>query len=47
MSTSVLVRAKLTTAEWASIRKLAIDLNVPVSQLAADALRTLLKGAKS
>jgi hypothetical protein len=46
VSTTVLVRAKLTPAEWASIRKLAIDKGVPVSQLAADALRALLKGAK-
>lgn len=43
MASTVLVRAKLTPAEWASIRKLAIDRNVPVSQLAADALRALLK----
>lgn len=47
MSTTVLVRAKLTQDEWASIRKLAIDKKIPVSQLAGEALRTLLKGAKS
>ena len=45
-STSVLVRTKLSPDEWAAFRKLAIDRGVPVSQLAADALRALLKGAK-
>lgn len=45
-SKPVLVRAKITPAEWAAIRKLAIDKDVPVSELAADALRALLKGAK-
>jgi hypothetical protein len=44
--TTVLVRAKLTENEWARIRKLAIDRKQPVSQLAGDALRALLKGAK-
>ena len=46
MSNTVLVRAKLTAKEWARIRKLAIDREMPVSQLAGDALRALLKGAK-
>lgn len=47
MATSVLVRAKLTAAEWLMIRKLALDLNTPVSKLVADTLReSLLKGAK-
>ena len=32
--------------EWARIRKLAIDRRVPVSELAGDALRALLKGGK-
>jgi hypothetical protein len=39
MSTSILVRTKLTADEWADIRKLAIERAVPVSQLVADALR--------
>lgn len=43
---TVLVRAKLSPAEWTRIRKLALDRNVPVSQLAGDALRALLKGGK-
>jgi len=46
MSKPVLVRAKITTAEWVRIRKLALDRGVPVSELAGDALRALLKGAK-
>ena len=45
-TTTVLVRTKLTTDEWARFRKLAIDRGVPVSELAADALRALLKGGK-
>lgn len=45
--TSVLIRAKLTDKEWVWIRKLALDRNVPVSQMVGDALRdALLKGAK-
>jgi hypothetical protein len=39
MSSTVLVRTKLTAAEWADIRKLAIERAVPVSQLVADVLR--------
>lgn len=39
MSTTVLVRTKLTPDEWAAIRKLAIDLGTPVSVLVADVLR--------
>ena len=46
MSNTVLVRAKLTAADWLKIRKLALDRGVPVSELAGDALRALLKGAK-
>lgn len=46
MSNTVLVRTKLTPAEWKRIRKLALDRGVPVSELAADALRAVLKGAK-
>lgn len=47
MATSILVRTKLTPNEWKRIRKLALDRNVPVSELTADALReSLLKGAK-
>ena len=42
----ILVRTKLTEKEWADFRKLAIDRRVQTSQLAADALRALLKGAK-
>lgn len=42
----ILVRTKLTEEEWRDFRKLAIDRGVHVSQLAADALRALLKGAK-
>lgn len=45
-TTTVLVRAKLTEKEWASFRKMAIDLNRPVSHLAGEAMRALLKGAK-
>jgi hypothetical protein len=39
LTTTVLVRTKLTAAEWADIRKLAIERAVPVSQLVADVLR--------
>jgi hypothetical protein len=47
MSKPVLVRAKITAAEWARIRKRAIDAGVPASQWIGDALRdALLKGAK-
>ena len=46
MSTAVLVRAKITEAEWLAVRKLALDRGVPTSHLVADALRALLKGAK-
>jgi hypothetical protein len=46
MATPILVRAKITADEWLRIRKLALDRGVPVSQLAGDALRALLKGAK-
>lgn len=45
-TTTVLVRAKLSANDWLLIRKLALDQGVPVSQLAGDALRALLKGAK-
>ena len=45
--TAVLIRAKLTPREWARVRKIAIDRNVPVSALVADAIREcLLKGGK-
>jgi hypothetical protein len=46
MATTVLVRAKLTAKDWLRIRKLALDRGVPVSELAGDALRALLKGDK-
>ena len=47
MATSILVRTALTATEWKRIRKLALDRNVPVSHMVADALReSLLKGAK-
>jgi hypothetical protein len=46
VTVTTLVRTKLTAQEWAAFRKLAIDKGVPVSELAADALRALLKGAK-
>jgi predicted DNA-binding ribbon-helix-helix protein len=39
MSSTVLVRTKLTPDEWADIRKIAIDRRVKVSQLVADVLR--------
>jgi hypothetical protein len=43
---AVLIRAKLTAAEWAAIRKLAIDRSTPVSHLVAETLRKhLLKEA--
>ena len=46
MSNTVLVRAKLTAEEWRRIKaKAALD-GIAVSQLAGDALRALLKGAK-
>jgi hypothetical protein len=45
--TTVLIRARLTDREWVRIRKLALDRNLPVSQMVGDALRdALLKGAK-
>lgn len=47
MATAILIRAKLTAKEWTRIRKMALDRDVPVSVLVADALRdALLKGAK-
>ena len=46
MSNTVLVRAKLTDEEWAHIKAKAALLRVPVSELAGDALRALLKGGK-
>ena len=46
MSNTVLVRAKLTDDEWRRIKAKAAMLGTPVSQLAGDALRALLKGAK-
>lgn len=47
MSSPVLIRAKITPAEWTRIRKRALDAGVPVSQWVALALRdALLKGAK-
>lgn len=46
MATTKLVRAKLSDSEWLRIRKLALDRKVPVSELAGDALRALLKGGK-
>jgi len=47
MSTPVLIRAKITPAEWTRIRKRALDAGVPTSQWVALALRdALLKGAK-
>lgn len=45
-NTTILVRAKLTQREWDRIRKLAIDRRIPVSQLAGEGLRALLKGGK-
>lgn len=46
-NTTILVRTKLTEAQWRRIRKIALDRDVPVSQLVADTLRdALLKGAK-
>ena len=41
-----LVRTDLNADEWARIRKLAIDKARPVSKVAGDALRALLKGDK-
>ena len=46
MSETVLVRAKLTSTEWAQIKAKAALAQVPVSELAGDALRALLKGGK-
>ena len=45
MST-ILVRTKITAAEWAAFRKLAIDLGVPASELAGGAIRKMLAQAK-
>lgn len=45
-TTTVLVRTKLTREEWNEIKALAAIKDVPVSELAADALRALLKGGK-
>ena len=47
MTSTVLVRAKLTAEEWKLIRKLALDRDVPVSQLAGEALRGLLANASN
>ena len=47
MSKLVLIRARLTDAEWKRIRQLAIRRDVKTADLVADALRdALLKGAK-
>jgi hypothetical protein len=47
MSTPVLIRAKITPAEWTRIRKEALDAGVPTSEWVGVALRdALLKGAK-
>lgn len=46
MSETVLVRTKLTQAEWRNFKALAAVKGVPVSELAADAIRALLKGGK-
>ena len=47
MSKLVLIRARLTEAEWKRIRQLAIKRDVTTADLVADALRdALLKGAK-
>ena len=47
MSAPVLIRAKITQAEWLRIRKKALDAGVPASVWVGDALRdALLKGAK-
>jgi hypothetical protein len=43
---STLVRTDLSKDEWAQIRVLAIKKDAPVSKLAGDALRALLKGVK-
>ena len=39
---SIMVRADITEDEWKSLRKLAIDLGVPIQQLVASALRARL-----
>jgi hypothetical protein len=47
VSKLVLIRARLTDAEWKRIRQLAIMRDVPTADLVANALRdALLKGAK-
>jgi hypothetical protein len=44
---AILIRAKLTPAEWEQIRKIAHETNRPAAQLVADTIReSLLKGAK-
>lgn len=47
MSKLVLIRARLTDAEWKRIRVLAVKRDTTTADLVADALReSLLKGAK-
>lgn len=44
MSKLVLIRARLTDAEWKRIRQLAIKRDTPTADLVADALRAHLLG---
>lgn len=47
MSKLVLIRARLTDAEWKRIRIIAVKRDTPTADLVADTLRdALLKGAK-
>lgn len=47
MTTTVVIRAKLTPAEWAAIRTLAIERGTNAASLVGVTLRdALLKGAK-
>lgn len=45
-SESLILRARITAAEWAALRKLAIDLDVSVPTLVGVLIRERLKAAK-
>lgn len=46
MTVTTLIRAAITPEEWAEIRKLAIDRNVPASELVGQTLRRKLLSGK-
>ena len=46
MSNTTLVRTDLTREEWAQVKAKAALAQRPVSKVAGDALRALLKGGK-